>query len=60
MKDFQSSLANNVQVVNVQDASPKRLLISSANGQDAWLRALVADTILSRKSPTDDEVAAAF
>ena len=60
MKDFQSSLANNVQVVNVQDASPKRLLISWANGQDAWLRALVADTILSRKSPTDDEVERLF
>src|ERR1700676_759904 len=56
----QSGLTSNVQVVNVQDASPKRLLISWANGQDAWLRALVADTILSRKSPTDDEVERLF
>lgn len=49
-----------MQPVNVQDASPKRLLVSWANGQDAWLRALVADTILSRKPPTDDEVERLF
>lgn len=44
------------KVVNVPDASPKRLLATWANIQDAWLRALAANTMLSRKPPVDDEV----
>jgi len=55
-----SSAPGETQPVNIQDASPKRLLISWANGQDAWLRKLVADTILSRKPPTDAEVEVLF
>jgi hypothetical protein len=38
----------NVKRVNAQDASPKQLLISWANGQDAWIRAMVAEVILSQ------------
>lgn len=42
--------------VNVQDASPKRLLINWANTQDAWLRAIVAEIILTRKQLPDSEI----
>lgn len=44
------------QVVNIKDASPRRLLVAWANRQDAWLRQLVAETILSRKAPSDELV----
>lgn len=40
--------------VNMGDATPRRLLVDWANGQDAWVRQLTAETILSRNAPTDD------
>ncbi|SDH93748.1 Wobble nucleotide-excising tRNase [Actinokineospora alba] len=40
------------QPVNIGDASPKRLLVTWANEQDAWVRHLVAETLLTRK-PAD-------
>jgi hypothetical protein len=46
--------------VNIQDASPKRLLIAWANEQDAWLRALTAEVVLARKPPSDTEMERIF
>jgi hypothetical protein len=51
-----SPVVGETQAVNIQDASPKRLLILWANTQDAWLRSLVANTILTRNPPTPAEV----
>jgi len=41
-------------VVNLGEAAPRRLLVDWANGQDAWVRKLTAETILSRQAPTPD------
>ncbi|OZC63557.1 hypothetical protein CH306_26555 [Rhodococcus sp. 15-725-2-2b] len=41
-------------IVNLGEATPRRLLVEWANGQDAWVRELTAETILSRQAPTDD------
>ena len=41
-------------VVNLGEATPRRLLVDWANSQDAWVRKLTAETILSRQAPTDD------
>jgi len=49
-----------VRQVNVQDGSPKRLLIDWANGQDAWIRAMVAEVILTSKPLSDSEVQRIF
>src|ERR1039457_1290272 len=46
--------------VNIQDSSPKRLLVAWANTQDAWIRALVAEIILARKPLPDSEVQRIF
>lgn len=43
-------------VVNLGEATPRRLLVEWANGQDAWVRELTTETILSRQGPTDDLV----
>lgn len=40
--------------VNLADATPRRLLVDWANKQDAWVRQLVAETILSRQEPGED------
>jgi hypothetical protein len=40
--------------VNLGDATPRHLLVNWANGQDAWVRQLTAETILSRKAPSED------
>lgn len=40
--------------VNLGETTPRRLLVSWANGQDAWIRLLTAETILSRKELSDD------
>lgn len=37
--------------VNLGDATPRRLLVDWANNQDAWIRQLAAETILSRQEP---------
>jgi len=47
-------------VVNLGDASPRRLLVTWANQQDAWLRALTTETILSRQEVSDDALARIF
>lgn len=39
--------------VNLGEATPRRLLVDWANGQDAWVRQLTAETILSRQAPSD-------
>jgi energy-coupling factor transporter ATP-binding protein EcfA2 len=41
-------------VVNLGEATPRRLLVDWANNQDAWVRKLTAETILSRQAPTAD------
>lgn len=41
-------------LVNLGEATPRRLLVDWANGQDAWVRKLTAETILSRQAPTAD------
>jgi recombinational DNA repair ATPase RecF len=41
-------------VVNLGEATPRRLLVDWANSQDAWVRKLTAETILSRQPPTAD------
>ncbi|OUZ06432.1 hypothetical protein BHE97_19025 [Aeromicrobium sp. PE09-221] len=49
--------------VNLGDATPRRLLVDWANGQDAWVRQLTAETILSRQEPSEamlDAVYATF
>lgn len=43
-------------VVNLGEATPRRLLVDWANGHDAWVRKLTAETILSRQAPTADLV----
>lgn len=40
--------------VNLGDATPRRLLVEWANKQDAWVRQLAAETILSRQEPGQD------
>ena len=50
----------NAKRVNIQDASPKRLLIEWANAQDAWVRAMVAEIILPRKPLSDREAQRTF
>lgn len=40
--------------VNLGEATPRRLLVDWANSQDAWVRKLTAETILSRQAPSDD------
>lgn len=40
--------------VNLGDATPRRLLVDWANNQDAWVRQLVAESILSRQEPGED------
>lgn len=40
--------------VNLAAATPRRLLVDWANEQDAWVRQLVAESILSRKEPGED------
>jgi recombinational DNA repair ATPase RecF len=45
---------DNELTVNLADGSPRRLLVGWANKQDAWLRALVAETILSRQEVSDE------
>lgn len=40
--------------VNLGDATPRHLLVDWANGQDAWVRQLTAETILSRQAPSED------
>ncbi|HET9871904.1 MAG TPA: AAA family ATPase [Propionibacteriaceae bacterium] len=47
-------------VVNLGEATPRRLLVDWANGQDAWVRKLTAETILSRQAPTTDLVDAVY
>nr|WP_271209149.1 AAA family ATPase [Rhodococcus wratislaviensis]GLK33611.1 hypothetical protein GCM10017611_04530 [Rhodococcus wratislaviensis] len=39
-------------VVNLGVATPRRLLVDWANSQDAWVRQLTAETILSRQAST--------
>lgn len=41
-------------VVNLGEATPRRLLVDWANRQDAWVRKLAAETILSRQAPNAD------
>ncbi|MFT3862349.1 AAA family ATPase [Micropruina sp.] len=40
--------------VNLGDTTPRRLLVDWANSQDAWVRQLTAETILSRQTPGED------
>jgi energy-coupling factor transporter ATP-binding protein EcfA2 len=47
-------LTDDVMAVNLADATPRRLLVDWANKQDAWVRQLVAETILSRQEPGED------
>jgi energy-coupling factor transporter ATP-binding protein EcfA2 len=47
-------LTDNPLAVNLGDATPRRLLVEWANRQDAWIRELVAETILSRQESGDD------
>ncbi len=45
--------------MNLGDATPRRLLVDWANGQDSWIRQLVAEIVLSRQAPSEaflDEV----
>lgn len=46
--------------VNLGDATPRRLLVDWANGQDAWVRQLAAEAILSRQAPSDALLDAAY
>lgn len=46
--------------VNLGDATPRHLLVDWANGQDAWVRQLTAETILSRQTPSDALLDAAY
>ncbi|MFF1945137.1 AAA family ATPase [Rhodococcus qingshengii] len=46
--------------VNLGEATPRRLLVDWANGQDAWVRQLTAETILSRQGPSDDLLDAVY
>lgn len=46
--------------VNLGDATPRRLLVDWANGQDAWVRQITAETILSRQAPGDALLDAAY
>ncbi len=47
-------MTDDATAVNLGDATPRRLLVDWANKQDAWVRQLVAETILSRQEPGDD------
>ena len=47
-------------LVNPGNATPRRLLVDWANGQDAWVRQLTAETILSRQAPTDNLLDAVY
>lgn len=47
-------LLTDTVAVNLGDATPRRLLVDWANNQDAWVRQLVAETILSRQEPSQD------
>ena len=46
--------------VNLGDATPRRLLVDWANGQDAWVRQITAETILSRQAPSNALLDAAY
>jgi energy-coupling factor transporter ATP-binding protein EcfA2 len=46
--------------VNLGDATPRRLLVGWANGHDAWVRQITAETILSRQAPSDALLDAAY
>lgn len=46
--------------VNLGDATPRRLLVTWANQQDAWIRFLTAETILSRQEIGEDTLAAVY
>lgn len=46
--------------VNLGDATPRRLLVDWANSQDAWVRQLTAETILSRQTPGEDFLDAVY
>ena len=39
--------------VNLGNATPRRLLVDWANGEDAWVRQITAETIFSRQAPSD-------
>lgn len=56
-------MAANEVSVNLGDTTPRRLLVDWANGQDAWVRQLTAETILARQAPSEallDTVYATF
>lgn len=46
--------------VNLGDATPRRLLVDWANGQDAWVRQIAAETIRFRQAPSDALLDAAY
>ena len=46
--------------VNLRDATPRRLLVDWANEQDAWVRQITAETILSRQAPSNALLDAAY
>ncbi|SHX04505.1 recombination protein F [Mycobacteroides abscessus subsp. abscessus] len=46
--------------VNLGNATPRRLLVDWANDQEAWVRQITAETILSRKAPSDTLLDAAY
>ncbi|MGU3358107.1 AAA family ATPase [Microbacterium sp. M4A5_1d] len=46
--------------VNLGDTTPRRLLVEWANGQDAWVRQVTAETIFSRQAPSDALLDAAY
>lgn len=46
--------------VNLGDATPRRLLVDWANSQDAWVRQLTAETILSRQAPSEGFIDTVF
>ncbi|MFS0866048.1 hypothetical protein AB3M83_01780 [Microbacterium sp. 179-B 1A2 NHS] len=46
--------------VNLGVTTPRRLLVDWANGQDAWVRQITAETILSRQAPSDALLDAAY
>lgn len=53
-------MASDEVPVNLGDATPRRLLVDWANGQDAWVRQLTAETILSRQAPTESLLGAVY
>jgi hypothetical protein len=46
--------------VNLSDTNPRRLLVAWANQEDAWIRALTAETILTRRPLGDATLAEVF